>query len=54
LLAIAAALSTALSGFVFQDFGRATGFLAIAAAALAATVAAWALLPETKPQRYAD
>ncbi len=54
LLAIAAALSTGLSGFLFQGFGRAAGFLAIAAIAAGATAAAWMLLPETKPQRYAD
>lgn len=54
LLATAAALSTALSGFVFQDFGRVTGFLALAAIAAAATAAVWRLLPETKPDRYGD
>ncbi len=54
MLAIAAALSTSISGFVFQEFGRAAGFLAIAAMAAAATATAWAFLAETKPKRYAD
>ncbi|HEY3640115.1 MAG TPA: MFS transporter [Xanthobacteraceae bacterium] len=54
MLAVAAALSTSISGFVFQEFGRGAGFLAIAAVAAAATAAAWAFLPETKPERYAD
>ncbi len=54
MLAIAAALSTSISGFVFQEFGRGAGFLALAAIAAAATATAWAFLPETKPRRYAD
>jgi MFS family permease len=54
MLAIAAALSTSISGFVFQEFGRGAGFLALAAIAAAATAIAWAFLPETKPKRYAD
>jgi MFS family permease len=54
LLAIAAALSTSLTGFLFQEFGRLAGFLALAAIAAAATATAWASLPETKPERYAD
>ena len=54
MLAIAAALSTSISGFVFQEFGRGAGFLVIAAIAAAATATAWAFLPETKPKRYTD
>jgi hypothetical protein len=53
-LAIAAAASTGISGFIFQEFGRTAGFLAIAALAAMAAAVAWAFLPETKPKRYAD
>jgi len=49
---IAAALSTLISGFVFQAFGHAIGFLALAAAAAAATLLVWAFLAETKPEKY--
>jgi hypothetical protein len=37
-----------------QDFGRSIGFLFIAMAATAATIAAWLFVPETKPERYQD
>jgi len=53
-MAIAASLSIGVTGFLFQEYGREAGFLAIAAVAAAATGTAWALLPETKPEQYQD
>jgi MFS family permease len=52
LLAVAAAVSTSVSGFVFQTFGITAGFLALAGIAAASAATAWAFLPETKPERY--
>jgi predicted MFS family arabinose efflux permease len=54
IMGIAAAVSTGVTGFLFQTFGNTAGFLAIAATAAAATLWAWAFLPETKPQHYED
>jgi MFS family permease len=51
---IAASLSTLISGFVFQHFGQAIGFLSLAAAGAAATLLLWAFLAETKPEKYED
>ena len=47
---VGASLSTTLSGLVAGSSGRATGFLGIAAVALAAVVLAWLLMPETRPR----
>ena len=44
-----ASLSTALSGLVAGNLGRAAGFLGIAAVALAALLLLWSLMPETHP-----
>lgn len=51
---IAASLSTLASGFIFQTFGNAVGFITLAAVATAATVLLWAFLAETKPEKYDD
>jgi hypothetical protein len=47
---VGASLSTTLSGLVAGSLGRATGFLGIAAVALAAVVLLWLLMPETNPR----
>jgi MFS family permease len=54
LSSLAASISTATSGFVIQKFGLSAGFLAMAAAAVGATLVTWLLLPETKPSKYLD
>lgn len=46
---IGASLSTTLSGLIFSNFGSTIGFSAIAGIALGTVVAAWMLMPETKP-----
>ena len=46
---IGASLSTTLIGLVAGSFGRAAGFLGIAAVALAALFLLWLLMPETHP-----
>jgi MFS family permease len=54
LSSLAASISTAASGFVIQKFGLSAGFLAMAAAAVAATLVTAMLLPETRPTKYLD
>jgi MFS family permease len=54
LQAVAAAISTTLTGFVFVRFGNPAGFLAIAAVAVVAAFCLWTFLPETKPPKYLD
>jgi MFS family permease len=44
---VGASLSTTLSSLVAESFGRAVGFLAIAAVAMAAVLLFWSLMPET-------
>jgi MFS family permease len=51
---VGASLSTTLSGLVAGSFGRASGFLGIAAVALAAVALVWLLMPETKPQAASE
>jgi MFS family permease len=51
---VAAALSTLVSGFVFQTFGHVIGFLVLATAGGIATLMLWQFLAETKPERYDD
>jgi transcriptional regulator of acetoin/glycerol metabolism len=51
---IAASVSTVATGYFFQGFGRATGFIAIAVVACAATALLWLFLSETKPEHYLD
>jgi MFS family permease len=48
---IGASLSTTLSGVMAGSFGRAAGFLGIAAVALAAVLLLWLLMPETHPSK---
>jgi MFS family permease len=48
---IGAALSTTLSGYVAQNFGRAAGFYGIMGVALVALVICWVFMPETKASR---
>jgi MFS family permease len=54
LSSLAASISTATSGFVIQKFGLSAGFLAMAVAAVGATLVTSLLLPETKPSKYLD
>jgi MFS family permease len=51
---VAASVSTALSGLVWQRAGEKTAFLSMAAVAVIATVLLWYRLTETKPARYVD
>src|SRR5882757_4834962 len=51
---IGASLSTALSGLVAGNLGRAAGFLGIAAVALAALLLLWSLMPETHPSNRSE
>ena len=53
-IAIAAAISTAATGFLFEKFGHLVGFLVLGTAAAAATFLFWAALTETKPGKYLD
>jgi MFS family permease len=51
---IGAALSTTLSGYGAQNFGRAAGFYGIVGVALAALTICWAFMPETKTPLRAE
>jgi MFS family permease len=53
-IAIAASLSTGISGFLFQGLGYRLGFLILAGSATLATVLLWIAMPETKPAKYID
>jgi len=46
---VAAALSTLATGYLVQASGLASGYLSIAAVAIAATALIWAFISETKP-----
>jgi predicted MFS family arabinose efflux permease len=52
MIGIAASASTLATGFLFQDVGRAGGFIAIATVAAAATALIWVFASETKPAEY--
>ncbi len=54
IIAIAASISTAVSGFIFQGIGHMQGFLILAGAAAIATGLLWVVMPETKPAKYLD
>ncbi len=54
MIGVSASTSIALTGVVFDAFGRGVGFLVIGAVAAAATAMVWMLLPETKPAQYQD
>jgi MFS family permease len=51
---IGASLSTSLTGLVAGSFGRAAGFLSIAAVALVALLLLWLRMPETNPSSRND
>jgi MFS family permease len=51
---VAASVSTALSGVVWQRAGEKAAFLSMAAVAVIATALLWCQLAETKPAKYAD
>jgi Major Facilitator Superfamily len=51
---IGASLSTTLTGLVAGSFGRAAGFLSIAAVALVALLLLWLGMPETNPSSRND
>jgi len=53
-IAVAAAISTGGSGFVFENVGHLYGFLILSAVAVAATVLLATTLTETKPGKYLD
>jgi MFS family permease len=53
-IAIAAAISTATSGFVVEQFGHLVTFLILSAAAAGAALLFWVGLTETKPGKYLD
>jgi MFS family permease len=54
IIAIAASISTAVSGFIFQGLGHWQGFLILAGAAATATALLWSAMPETRPAKYLD
>jgi MFS family permease len=54
LTGLAAAVSTAVTGFVAQQLGDGVGFLGLAFASSIALVASWLFFAETKPERYED
>jgi MFS family permease len=51
---LAAAISTLATGYLFQGYGTATGFLVICVIAGAATALLWLFVAETKPAKYED
>jgi predicted MFS family arabinose efflux permease len=53
-IAVAASISTAVTGFMFQALGHWEGFVILAAIALIAAAILWAAMPETKPGQYLD
>jgi MFS family permease len=53
-IAIAASISTGITGFIFQDLGNWDGFLILAGFAAAAAALLWLAMPETRPSKYLD
>jgi MFS family permease len=53
-IAIAASISTGITGFIFQDLGSWPGFLILAGFATAAAALLWFAMPETRPTKYLD
>ena len=53
-IAIAASISTGITGFIFQDLGNWQGFLILAGFATAAAALLWVAMPETRPTKYLD
>jgi MFS family permease len=54
IIAVAASISTAATGFIFQGLGHWQGFLILAGAAAIATALLWSAMPETRPAKYLD
>jgi MFS family permease len=54
LMGTAGAISVAASGFIFHTAGHTLVFLIFGALAGMATILAWLLVPETKPDRYVE
>jgi MFS family permease len=54
MIGLAASISTLATGYLFQGFGTATGFLVISAIAGAATALLWLFVAESKPAKYED
>ena len=53
-IAMAASISTGVTGFIFGQVGHLYGFVILAGAATAATGLLWTAMPETKPGKYLD
>ena len=53
-IAIAASISNAATGFMFDALGNRLGFLILAGAATIAVALLWLAMPETKPADYLD
>lgn len=51
---LAASISTLATGYLFQGFGTATGFVVICVIAGAATALLWLFVAESKPAKYED
>jgi MFS family permease len=51
---VAAAVSTTVTGYVFQLLGPHLGYIPIAVVAALATATLWTFLAETKPEKYED
>ena len=54
LVAVAASISTAASGFIFDALGQWEGFLSLVIVSVVATALVWMAMPETKPAEYLD
>jgi MFS family permease len=54
IIAIAASISTGITGFIFQDLGNWQGFLILAGFATAAAALLWFVMPETQSTKYLD
>ena len=53
-IAIAASISTGVTGFIFEKMGNWQGFLILAGCAVVATGLLWSAMPETRPAKYLD
>ena len=53
-IAIAASISTGVTGFIFEKLGNWQGFLMLAGFAAIATSLLWLAMPETRPAKYLD
>ena len=51
---VAAAISTTVTGYLFQSLGPHLGYAPLAAVAALATAILWTFLTETKPKKYED